>query len=161
MLPILDVYWERLQALHAGIERTIEGLPQAALDWVSGPDTNSLAVLAVHVAGAERYWIGDVVGGDPSGRDRAAEFRAHDLDGAVLKARLAAALAHSQAVLEELTLPDLEETYVSPRDGRQFTGAWCLAHALEHTALHLGHMQITRQLWKQEEKEVRSKRGDC
>jgi ankyrin repeat protein len=27
--------------------------------------------------------------------------------------------------------------------------AWCLAHALEHTALHLGHMQITRQLWEQ------------
>ena len=145
MLSILEDYLERLQALHAGIERTIEGLPQAALDWVSGPDMNSLAVLAVHVAGAERYWIGDVVGGEPSGRDRAAEFRTHDLDGAALKACLAAALAHSQAVLEELTLPDLEATYVSPRDERQFTGAWCLAHALEHTALHLGHMQITRQ----------------
>ena len=28
---------------------------------------------------------------------------------------------------------------------------WCLAHALEHTALHLGHMQIMRQLWRQRE----------
>jgi len=24
-----------------------------------------------------------------------------------------------------------------------------LAHALEHTVLHLGHMEITRQLWEQ------------
>lgn len=29
------------------------------------------------------------------------------------------------------------------------TVAWRLAHALEHTALHLGHMEITRQLWEQ------------
>ena len=145
MLSILEDYLERLQALHADMRSAIEGLPQEALDWVPGKDINSLCALVVHTAGAERYWIGDVVGGEPSGRDRAAEFRTHGLDGATLKARLAAALAHSQTVLEELTLPDLEETYVSPRDGRQFTGAWCLAHAVEHTALHLGHMQIPRQ----------------
>ncbi|MBC8448027.1 MAG: DinB family protein [Chloroflexi bacterium] len=149
MLPLLEGYLERLQALHADIGRTIEGLPQAALDWVPGPEMNSLAVLAVHVAGAERYWIGDVVGGDPSGRDRAAEFHTQGLDAAALQARLAATLAHSQAVLEKLTLADLEATVVSPRDGRGFTGAWCLAHALEHTALHLGHVQITHQLWEQ------------
>ena len=149
MLPLLEGYLERLQALHADIGRTIEGLPQAALDWVPGPEMNSLAVLAVHVAGAERYWIGDVVGGDPSGRDRAAEFHTQGLDAAALQARLAATLAHSQAVLEKLTLADLEATVVSPRDGRGFTGAWCLAHVLEHTALHLGHVQITHQLWEQ------------
>ena len=27
--------------------------------------------------------------------------------------------------------------------------AWALLHALEHTAIHLGHMQIMRQLWEQ------------
>jgi hypothetical protein len=149
MLSILEGYSERLQALHANIERSIEGLLLPALDWAPGPDMNSLGVLAAHVAGAERYWIGDVVGRDPSGRDRAAEFHAHGLDAATLTARLAQTLAHSQAVLAGLTLPDLEATRVSPRDGHEFTVAWCLAHALEHTALHLGHMQITRQLWEQ------------
>lgn len=150
MVSVLENYLERLQALHADIERTIEGLPPPALDWVPGPDMNSLGVLAVHVAGAERYWIGDVVGRDPSGRDRAAEFRTRGLDAAALKACLAETLAYSQAVLERLTLPDLEATRVSLRDGREFTVAWCLAHALEHTALHLGQMQITRQLWEQQ-----------
>ena len=52
-------------------------------------------------------------------------------------------------MLEGLALPDLEATRVSPRDGRTFTVVWCLAHALEHTALHLGHIQVTRQLWDQ------------
>lgn len=153
MLPILEGYWERLQALHEGIESAIEGLPLAALDWVPGPDMNSLGVLVTHVAGAERYWIGDVAGHDPSGRERAAEFRTQGVDAAALKTRLAETLAHSRAVLEKLTLPDLEARCVSPRDGRRFTVAWSLAHALEHTALHLGHIQITRQLWEQGQQE--------
>ena len=147
MLPILEGYWECLRGLHAYIERAIESLPPEALDWVPGPDMNSLGVLAVHVAGAERYWIGNVVGNDPSGRDRSAEFLIRGLDATALKARLTETLAHSQAVLERLTVADLEATRVSPRDGRVFAAAWCLAHALEHTALHLGHMQLTRQLW--------------
>lgn len=147
MLSMLEGYWECLQGLHAYIERTIESLPPDALDWVPGLDMNSLGVLAMHVAGAERYWIGDVVGNDPSGRDRSAEFLIRGLDATALKARLTEILAHSQAVLEQLALPDLEATRVSPRDGRVFSVAWCLAHALEHTALHLGHMQLTRQLW--------------
>jgi class 3 adenylate cyclase len=112
---------------------------------------NSLCVLAVHLAGAERYWIGDVVGRDPSGRDRDAELRARGLDAAALKARLADVLAHSRGVLEDLALADLETVRVSPRDGREFSVAWALAHALEHTAMHVGHAQLVRQLWDQAE----------
>lgn len=149
MLAILEVYLERLQALHVEIAHAIEGLPEAALDWVPGPDMNSLCALVVHTTGAQRYWIGDVVGRAPSGRDRAAEFRAHGLDRAALGKRLDETLAHSHGVLEALTLQDLEKLRVSPRDGREFTVAWCLAHALEHTAIHLGHVQIVRQLWDQ------------
>jgi hypothetical protein len=150
MLPALESYLELLHGLHTHIEHTIDGLSSAALEWVPGLEMNSLGVLAVHVIGAQRYWIGDVVGRDPSGRDRDAEFRAIGLDADGLKARLAETLAHSQSVLEGLTGSDLEANCVSPRDGRQFTAAWCLGHALEHTALHLGQMQITRQLWNQQ-----------
>ena len=150
MLTILAEYLERLQTLHTGMERIINGLPQTALDWTPGPEMNSLHILAVHVAGSERYWIGDVAGCDPSGRDRDAEFRSSGLDTHALIDLLDRTLSHSRAVLEGLELADLEELRLSPRDGRQVTAAWCLAHALEHTALHLGHMEITRQLWEQE-----------
>lgn len=149
MLTILAEYVERLQTLHTGMKRIVNGLPQAALDWTPGPEMNSLHVLAVHVAGSERYWIGDVAGNDPSGRDRDAEFRSGGLDTHALIDLLDRTLAHSRAVLEGLEPADLEDVRQAPRDGRQVTVAWCLAHALEHTALHLGHMEITRQLWEQ------------
>jgi len=66
---------------------------------------------------------------------------------AVLLTKLQIALNHSRAVLESLTLADLEQERVSPRDGRTFTVGWALSHALEHTALHTGHIQLTRQMW--------------
>ena len=142
-------YVERLQRLHADVERAMAGLSQEALDWVPGPEMNSIAVLVVHLTGAERYWIGDVAGREPSGRDRAAEFRAHGLDEAALRRRLDEALAYCRSIVEKLTLQDLETIRVSPRDGQQFTVAWSLLHTLEHTAIHLGHIQIVRQLWDQ------------
>lgn len=152
MLASFEDYLDRLQALHIDIGRAIEGLPQAALDWVPGPDMNSFCVLVVHVTGAERYWIGDVVGRDPSGRDREAEFRSHGLDVVALETRLAETLAYTRGVLEKLTAHDLGTLRISPRDGRKFTVAWSLAHALEHTAIHVGHVQITRQLWDQRQR---------
>ncbi len=147
MLPVLEDYLERLAALHDQAKEAIDGLPAEALDWTPGASMNSMAVLAVHLAGAQRYWIGEVVGGLPSGRDRAAEFRVSGLDAATLKARLDAVLTHSRGVLEPLTLEGLSAPRLSPRDGREVRVAWALAHALQHTALHLGHIQITRQLW--------------
>jgi len=151
MQPFFQDYFHRLQELHDDIVKAIEGLPQEALDWVPGPGLNSLCVLVVHVTGAERYWIGNVVGCDPSGRDREAEFGAQGLDAATLKRGLDDSLAHSCRVLEKLTTRELQLSRVSPRDGRKFTVAWSLANALAHTAAHVGHMQVTRQLWDQQQ----------
>ncbi len=142
-------YYDHLQRLHAEIEQVLDGLPQGALDWVPGEGMNSLGVLAYHVAGAERFWIGDIVAGEPSGRDREAEFRTYGLDAELLKERLSASLSYSRGVLEGLSLNDLHAARISPRDGRQFSVGWALAHNLEHIAVHMGHMQVTRQVWEQ------------
>jgi hypothetical protein len=99
------------------------------------------------LTGAERYWIGDVVAQEPSDRDRDSEFKVHDMGIDVIKKRLDDSLAYARKTLEKLTLQDLEASRTSPRDGRKFTVAWALLHALEHSNLHLGHIQITRQLW--------------
>ncbi len=136
--------------LHSTVESIIDELPQAALSWTPGLDMNSPCVLIVHLAGAEQYWIGNVVGRDPSERDRDAEFQVQGLNAEALKVRLGKTLTHSREVLTTLTLEDLEKKRVSPRDGREFTVGWALTHALEHTALHVGHLQITQQWWKQQ-----------
>ncbi len=149
MLPMLADYADALTDLHQELDRTIQGLSKAAIDWAPGPGMNSLGVLASHVAGAQRYWIGDVIAGDSSQRDRDAEFRAQGRDAASLAVRLSETLAYTRQALERLTLPDLETTRTLPQDGYMVSVAWALAHALEHTALHLGQMQLTRQLWEQ------------
>ena len=149
MIELFAAYFDRLEALHKDMSSALGNLPVEALNWSPGPDMNSLAVLAAHTAGAERYWIGDVVARDDSKRDRAAEFRARADSALALIERLGAALAHSRSVLEQLTLPALDEKRLLPRDGDEVTVAWALAHALEHTATHAGHMQIMRQLWEQ------------
>jgi hypothetical protein len=148
MSPFAESYLERLAALHADAEKALDGLPPEALDWSPGPEVNSLAVLAVHLCGAQRYLLGDVIARDSSARDRDAEFQTRDLSPGALKQRLAETLAYSRRVVESLSLDALETTRPF-RDGREVTVMWVLAHALGHTAIHVGHMQVTRQWWNQ------------
>jgi uncharacterized damage-inducible protein DinB len=139
----------RLEAMHKVIETSIAGLPDDALDWVPGRDMNSMAVLLAHTLGAERYWIGDVAGGEPSGRVREAEFETTGISTAEFIRRSRDVLAHSQSVLGRMSAEDLGELRVALSSGKQVTSAWAILHALEHTALHAGHLEITRQLWEQ------------
>ena len=142
-------YLNHLQELHDEIRNAVKGLPQNALDWTPGSDTNSLNALVVHLTGAERYWAGDVIVGAPSGRDREAEFEAQGLSGTELIQRLNESEDYLQQALETFALQDLDEKRISPRNGREVTVGWALCHLLKHTALHVGHIQIMRQLWEQ------------
>ena len=150
MQTFFEEYLNILQTCHADILKALDGLPPAALDWILGPDMNSISVLVFHLTGAERYWIGDVAAQDPTERDRDAEFKVHEVGVHVLKKRLTDNTEYARIALEKFTIQDLEATRVSARDGREFTVAWALIHALEHDTLHLGQIQLTRQLWEQE-----------
>jgi uncharacterized damage-inducible protein DinB len=139
-----------LDEQHARIEQTIADLPPEALNWAPASGMNSIAVLAAHTAGAERYWVRVAAGDEAVVRDRDAEFATDRVDAAQLLDQLAEALAQSHALISRLTPLDLEQVRVAPRDGRRVTAAWALLHTLEHTALHLGHMQVTRDFWEQQ-----------
>lgn len=140
---------DRLAAMHEIIERAIDGLPDDALDWSPGNQMNTLGVLLAHTFGSQRYWIGDVAGQEPSGRVRESEFHMVGVGVGEFKERSRNILSHSQSVLARLTIEDLSSTRTVGDDNRQITAGWALLHALEHTALHAGHMEITRQLWEQ------------
>jgi len=149
MIQFFAEYLDNLAELHSEILRTVRHLPAEALDWVPFPDGNSLSVLVVHTSGAEKYWIGDVVANESSARDRPAEFRVKNMRLQDLEARLNESLGYAELVVGKLRLDDLEAKRINPRDGQEVSVAWALAHVLKHTALHLGHMQLTRQLWDQ------------
>ena len=151
MQTFFESYLDLLQDCHNGILEALKGLPPAALDWVPGPEMNSITVLVFHLTGAERFWIGDIAAQEPSDRDRAAEFRVQGVGMDVLKKRLVDNLDYAQTALEKISLQDLESSRIRPSDGSEFTVAWALLHALEHSTSHLGQIQITRQLWEQKE----------
>jgi len=139
-------FMDRLSELHAEIEKSLDGLTSDALDWIPGPEMNSITVLVTHLTGAEQYWIGVAIN-EPSERDRAAEFLSKGLSCEELKARVVSAEGFARQALTSLLMKDLETVRHSPRNDKTFTVGWCLAHALEHSAIHTGHIQLTRQLW--------------
>jgi len=149
MQTFFTSYLDLVQDCHNDILQALEGLPPAALDWIPGQEMNSISVLLFHLTGSERYWIGDIAAQEPSNRDRDAEFRVHGVEMDILKKRLADNLEYTRNVLDKMSLRDLESVRVSPTGGREYTVGWALLHALEHASLHLGQIQITRQLWEQ------------
>jgi uncharacterized damage-inducible protein DinB len=146
MQKFFEEYLSTLENCHKDILKAMHGLSFDALDWKPRPDMNSITIMVYHLTGAERYWIGDVVDQSPSGRDRDAEFKVSDMGADALKTRLDDNLSYARKALEKLSLTDLAETRVSPRSGQTVTVAWALLHALEHSMLHLGHIEVTRQL---------------
>jgi len=87
----------------------------------------------------------EVIGGKKIDRDRDAEFLTKRLSVAELQAQIGAAGKMTMEILSALTEKQLEESRKWRE--RSVSLRWCILHAIEHYALHLGHMQLTRQLW--------------
>ena len=108
------------------------------------PNGNSPFALVTHVVGACEWWVGHILLGAPSTRNRDEEFSA---SGTV--AKLVATIADWLAVLEgrkadiaaAATLAGTPQTQV-PLDGEWTVGA-VLLHAYEELSQHLGHLEVT------------------
>ena len=146
MQTYFEDYLLNLKELHNEILNALKDLPPAALDWTPALDVNSINVLVIHTVGAQRFLIGEIVVGEPSARDRDAEFKVHGLDAEELIQSLNKSFEYIRSILNDLTIDDLAST----RDfrGRERSVAWILGHALKHTATHLGHIQLMRQVWE-------------
>ena len=150
MVAELENYLQRIQDLRRQVSELITDVPPEALDWrpIEGDDehaTNSLAVLAAHIAGSEHFWIAEVVGGYSPTRDRDGEFATQVADASDLLRLLEEAGAETREVLSALSQADLDGT--REVEGRTVPVRWAIVHIIDHTALHLGHMQITYQLF--------------
>jgi uncharacterized damage-inducible protein DinB len=136
-----------LQELHNDIEKALDGIPLEALDWSPKAGVNSITVLIVHLTGSQRFLFDEVIGGQDIHRDRDAEFLAKGLTPIELIQRLNDSLKYIEVALEGLTLADLERRCMFR--SREVTVGWVIGHALKHTATHLGHIQVMRDLWEQ------------
>jgi uncharacterized damage-inducible protein DinB len=150
VLSELENYLQRIEDLRRQVSELISDLPEEALNWrpIEGEEdhtTNSLAALAAHIAGAEHFWIAEVIGDYSATRDRDAEFVTQAADASQLHLLLEGAGVETREVFSVLSEADLASTREAR--GRTVSVRWCVLHVVDHTALHLGHMQITYQLW--------------
>jgi uncharacterized damage-inducible protein DinB len=160
MLKEIEGYLSILTDLRAQVKKGLEGLPTEALDWrpTKGQGdlaTNSMVSIAIHLAGSETFWMKEIIGGRPIHRDREAEFIARGFGESELQAKLDAAGKVTVEFLSSLSPAQLDESRTF-RD-RKVTVRWAVLHVIEHMATHLGHIQLTRQLWMaQKENQPRS-----
>lgn len=151
MEPVLKGVFDELENLHGEMYGLLQDLLPDALDWIPADGTNSLAVLATHVAGSQRYWVGELIMGEPSHRVRKEEFKTAQVGAAQLLRSLDEALELTRQGFERLTLDRLAEDVFPPWRDQPISVARAIAHVLQHTALHLGHMELTRQLMEPQE----------
>ena len=138
----LDEGWD-------GLLKQVGGVEDDLFHWTPGPAFNSIAILLRHLAGSERYWIGEAIGGIPSGRVRDQEFRRdrprrEDVLRAVEEARRL-----TRQVLAPLTIAELQAEATMPRSASQHTRPtkmWALLHYLEHLGYHRGQALLLLKL---------------
>jgi uncharacterized damage-inducible protein DinB len=141
--------YDRFSFLHNEVKKSIEGLSVEALDWVPAGNTNSINVLVTHLCAAERFWAADIATGSASNRVREEEFQVggyHEID---LVSMLDETLRALNDAFETLTIGSLQTMRRSPQHDMDITAGWAILHALEHSALHVGHIQLTVQLWEE------------
>jgi uncharacterized damage-inducible protein DinB len=115
------------------------------------PESNTAFVLATHLIGSAEYWVLELAGGRDVQRDRSSEFRATG-KASELVARYERWLAAMQEVLHSLPNEQLDQpanvsaSYHPTLDEEPMTVRDALLHAIEHCALHQGHLELTRQL---------------
>jgi len=138
---------------------TVASVPREALDWHPAPGTSSLAQLAAHAATSTRFWMAAAVGQrrDILGYRRGERERAFATAGTTpgeLAALLRAA-GEEVARLAELGRPEQLGQLIAWADddgtAPVLTGAEALVRAVSHLREHLGHAQLTRDLWRAQE----------
>jgi hypothetical protein len=154
------------ETLIIDIMKTMEDIPEATLNtWKpaaeqqGGGEMNTFAALGVHTASAGRWMLVHQVFGEDFTRDREAEFHA-TATRAEIEAGFQEFLGDMRKRLEKLDDVDLSQMPPTVRPNHPtWTRSHWLLHMVEHTGIHLGHLQIHRQLWEAEQNGLSSDRN--
>lgn len=129
------------------LDRQIAAYPDDASLWVTPPGiSNSAGVLAQHLCGNLRHFVGAVLAGTGFARDREAEFATRDRTRAELRAELATAVEELEPALARITSAMLDAPYPVPLAGRQVPCADFMVHLVAHLGYHLGQIDYHRRL---------------
>lgn len=152
MTPEGETYVHYIGVVRDAIFHELNTLSDDALNWPLGiPETNTLYMSAFHASMSSRSWVIVRAGGGEIERDRDAEFKA---SGTLkqLRDHWDETVTLSQQAVSKFKGAD----FGSPRKmvflatGAEEDGTVrdCLLHAIEHANIHLGHIQLAKQLYE-------------
>jgi hypothetical protein len=145
MDPVVAKIAEQFQVVHGLLRDEVRDLSVEELNWKPAPETNSIAVLVVHTLGSEAEVL-RVAANVPGERDRPAEFRVTANNAEELLREIDQADAYIEAMAPRITADDLAAE--RPRGDRPpETGLHWLLTNFGHAREHLGHIQLTKQLY--------------
>jgi hypothetical protein len=127
--------------------KVVEGMPEEALNWRPGnEETNSVAQLVRHVTAVQSVLLGRAIDDVPP-YDHAQSLRNDPATKDELLGLIAAAKARKSAQLARADELDLSEEVETPRG--PVLRARYVIHSADHGQEHLGHAELTKQLWEQ------------
>ncbi len=152
MDPLIAAARALLSVGAADLRTTVAGLGTDGLNWSPAPETNSIAVLTAHactsaMAHAESALTGRFDYGRYTAEERTPAFALTSATEAQVLAFLdrfdtfIARLGDAGPIADPGGAVVVGEGY-PPR-----TRAWSLIHAVEHLREHVGHAQLTRQIY--------------
>jgi hypothetical protein len=151
----LDGSRQTLRALHSDMQFLIKGVPAAGLNWQPGTNMNSLWAITLHTLGTTLHLLSTAADIEPRWQSwqRATELSASGDDPGLLLT----AIRNMDDFLDKVFSVLEEESPGTERDwlGKPKPVSYLVSHAVEHAGRHVGHMELTRQLWDQRSKRVR------
>lgn len=138
-----ELAWE-LSGLHERLRKVVADLEPGILDRAPAEGANSIAVLVTHAIGAEMGWL-HLAAGRAHQRERASEFAVSGRNAEELTGVVDAADASAKELIAAAIAAGPETLRERP-NARPVTAMFCVAHAIAHTAEHVGHAELTRQV---------------
>ncbi len=148
MKPMVEVVQKMLDEQADRFGKAVDGMPEEALNWRPGnEETNSVAQLVRHTTAVQSVLLGRALG-ETVQHDHAYSLRNDPATKAELAGLIAEAKAKKDDDLARLDALDMSEMVASP--GRDpVMRARYVIHTADHGQEHLGHAELTRQLWEQ------------
>lgn len=148
-MSVASIFVATTQGLHRDLRDAVGGRQGDTLNWIPVEGANSVAVLVTHVLGSEREVL-EVVRGRSTNRDRAAEFTSGPQEADELLARIEAADVLLAELGPGISQDDLHARTERPSAQKRLgarSGTFWLINCYAHGREHLGHIQLTLQLY--------------
>jgi hypothetical protein len=147
MEPTIETVVDLFRSVHQQLRDTVRDMDSDQLNWSPASDANSVAVILTHTLASELDTL-LLVRGLTGDRDRDAEFRTV-APGAT---NLLAAIDRADELLaqhgEYITVDELMAVRTRPNRDPQIGLHW-LINNYGHAREHLGHLQLTTQMYQQ------------